>query len=398
MLIIRATAWLQIFLDSPLAVTMGELVSLADQALDADLSPEDLVNDKLVDLFKMVTESDQVSEELLHTKMLSVYQMMAEDEFGRDLLAVYQIEDEQDSDPDEDASERWHIPLPGEVGNVSCRAESGNGSEESREDQKVDFEEGDLEVAPEVVMAEKALPRHDTVDSSRVTIRPPRNCTYAVVRWKDGNSEVPRYSVWAAKAYSRSDRGVKVMKSDNRLHVTMNYVSQRGGAEALKDVVIYDPDGRVSLQEVGRSRFVRDPEVTFDAWIEGKPVVGPVNSPGEAANGIRAETATEAEAAEPVLGTPNQTTDEIPDPVGSGDGHELNPELPGDNPSNPVEVEDQTERATRTGLSREEGEVTLTTGTYEADPFSPPRNPANCSVGSGSPTFHYCVEEAYYAH
>ena len=296
---VRAAAWLRLFLDSSLAVSLGELTALAHEAQDEHLGVSEVVQDRLDNLFQVVTEGEQIPRSQIYTSMLDHYRTMCEDKFGPKLLAAYQPEDDSASDPDEDSADQWHIPLPGEPGVVSLRSsgeETANMVKESGgmalhssgvhrpvegSDSTGLVEPPSERSSPDPLSKDTDLDARarELSDPKWVTTRPHTQYIYYIVRfWKDPPPSECHYAIWASKVSSNKAKGVKLLKTSNQLHVARNYVAQiakkAGPAvekRALQRLTVFDPDSKVPLQEVGSLRYVRDPDLTFDAWVGTLP-------------------------------------------------------------------------------------------------------------------------------
>ena len=262
MYITRAVAWLVVFSEeeNPAAL-LTDLALLAHEAYDEGLSPQALLKERLEDMFALVPVQDRISKKEIYASMVETYKTMCEDDFGPELLEIYQPEDEPGSEPSDDSADQWVIPLPGEEGTV-CRRRTLNS--EAGEEPKLETDSpaqvlDSASAGPEASEDQNLIPDMETLDPKWVTTRPRVRYTYAVVKWTPLEDESPSYAIWAARAFSQRDKGVKVVKTCNRLHVAKNYVRQKEGANgpvaqrvASRSLIIYDPDSRVALQEVGK--------------------------------------------------------------------------------------------------------------------------------------------------
>ena len=283
MYITRAVAWLVVFSEeeNPAAL-LTDLALLAHEAYDEGLSPQALLKERLEDMFALVPVQDRISKKEIYASMVETYKTMCEDDFGPELLEIYQPEDEPGSEPSDDSADQWVIPLPGEEGTV-CRRRTLNS--EAGEEPKLETDSpaqvlDSASAGPEASEDQNLIPDMETLDPKWVTTRPRVRYTYAVVKWTPLEDESPSYAIWAARAFSQRDKGVKVVKTCNRLHVAKNYVRQKEGANgpvaqrvASRSLIIYDPDSRVALQEVGKTSFVRDPTLTYEVWLAGLPTM-----------------------------------------------------------------------------------------------------------------------------
>ena len=103
--------------------------------------------------------------------------------------------------------------------------------------------------------------------------------TIAVMKRKNFPSEGQcRYCLWADEGRTVRRKGLRLVKVTNRLETARNVVYQaavKGGKKVaetvMAELVIYDPEGRIDIREVGRTSFVRDPHLTFDQWVKTLP-------------------------------------------------------------------------------------------------------------------------------
>ena len=268
MAICRAAAWLSVFTDNGNPTSnLSDLSSLAHDAHDENLYPVEVVEERLRALFAADVQPMQLSRGTLYTRMVEVYQAMCEEEFGPALLQAYRTEDDHGSDPGEDSADQCTIPLPGELGEVRLRPTMDS----ECEDKRLDYEEQVTKVGGREShrdgMTDSVPEGSDSLGVMEgapgapawVTTRKKHQYTFAVVRRRDASEGDPTYTIWASRAYSRKEKGVKVVKTCHRLHVAKNYISQKlrsNGpiAERVtgRQLVIYNPEGKVYLRTRSR--------------------------------------------------------------------------------------------------------------------------------------------------
>ena len=168
---------------------------LAHEAMDEGVPSQEVIKERLESLFDMVTDEDhRLEKKQLFTQMVSTYRTMCTDEFGKNLFDTLHTNlktNNHDSDPGDDSVEHWHIPLPGDEGEVRFDPMPSKVEGRGTEDEKPPLDPDDRSTGD--------LVTHEDEYRWWVTKRSHQRYTYAVVRIGNSESGTYSYTIWATR-------------------------------------------------------------------------------------------------------------------------------------------------------------------------------------------------------
>lgn len=362
--ILWVTTWLYSYTNSPLARSFLELLDLAMEA--KSLTREALV-EQLQEFANMGEVSEILPENQLYTRMVEAFRTMSSEAFYMELDQLFHTADVSgsegisDTDPTCSGGGEWAIPGPGEDFPVSWEAE-GDSAMSRRSigtpgrDKKVNSRMSQpgsqldsirtpgrnsevgprtpkpgLQIEPKKPDPELGKELVTTPETSRGVTTPgalsrdPGSYTYAVLKIKHYPvRDEHRFVIWASRAATVRLKGVKLVKTCERLHVAKNHIQQsvRSRTSTItervpKDVILFDPHYRTSAEETKGMTVVRYANLSFDIWVSSLDDVSARLAPKPSE--VATEPSSQTESSELAGVSHSSETDSSPKTIDSSD-------------------------------------------------------------------------------